>query len=175
MTIDQRDSSRVGSALTATQKLQDLPLSILDALKASVEPIETVTLLAKDLLNLPEFAGVPTLGLRDVAEQLVDVVDVVPQLSHDTTALGLGHGGRLQSLLGTFANLRVRGRIGGLLELQDPAAPRSAPPGPLTGAVTWRRRRTVYRWPPRASRPGVGACAPRSPRRSPRGAMRLRR
>ncbi len=88
MTIDQRDSSRVGSALTATQKLQDLTLRILDALKASVEPIETVTLLAKDLPNLPEFAGVLTLGLRDVAEQLVDVVDVEPQLSHDTTVTG---------------------------------------------------------------------------------------
>jgi len=54
--------------LAALQKLQDLELRVFDALEASVEPIEAVTLLLLGLLNLAELCGVSALGLRDVPQ-----------------------------------------------------------------------------------------------------------
>lgn len=104
-------SLRVGSALSASQKLHDLALSILDAREASIESIEAVTLPAQNILNLSELCGVPALGVHDVAQQRVDVVDVVAQLSHHATALGLRHARETTSWL--FGRLPAVATAGG--------------------------------------------------------------
>lgn len=92
---------RSASGPTVAQQLQDLTLYVLDTVEAptdapktSTEAVQAVALPLQGLPHHREFAAVCALGLGDVAEQLIDVVDVVSQLSHHAGTLGVGHGGQ---------------------------------------------------------------------------------
>lgn len=67
-------------------------MRVLDALEAPIDSVEAVVLEPDGLPRLPEFSAVGALDLGNFAEQLVDVIDVVSQLSHHAGALGVGHG-----------------------------------------------------------------------------------